>query len=380
MLKVDQQRLVAEFTELIQIDSPSKHEREVVNYIKHCLNQLGLEVIEDDAGKAIGGNAGNLICRVPGTVEGSPSILLVVHMDTVESNHGVMPIISQNVIKTDGTTILGADDKAGVAAVIEALRQLKAQNLPHGPLEIVFTVAEEAGLLGVKALDYSKLQSRLGFAFDAGAPVGTVVTSAPGEEGILIKILGKEAHAGVNPDAGVNAIWVAGHMLSKFPMGKLGEGVSGNIGVISGGTATNVVPEQVVMHGEIRALRIEDIAEAVQGWQGTAHQVADQFAAQVEFRSNRLYQPFVLTEAHSTVQIAQRAIGQLDIQPELVARGGGSDTNIFNQQGIECVNFGIGVARNHSKEEYIPLEQLVLAAKLVLSVITCASEVEGKVD
>lgn len=378
MLKVDQQRLLAEFMELIQIDSPSRHEREVANYIKYCLTQLDHLVFEDNAGATIGGNAGNLICQIDGTGADLEPILLIVHMDTVESNYGVMPIMSGDRITTDGTTILGADDKAGVAVVIEALRQIKEQNIPHGPLEIIFTVAEEAGLLGAKNLDFSKLHSRWGFAFDAGAPVGTVVTSAPGEEEICIRVIGKEAHAGVNPEAGINAIWVAGHVLSQLPMGVLGEGVSGNIGLIKGGTATNVVPGQVEMRGEIRALQGLDITSAVENWRQIAQAATGKYGAQVEFTSNRLYQPFTLAEHNPTVQIAREAIKKVGREFRMVARGGGSDTNILNQQGIECVNFGIGVENNHSKEEAIAVPQLISATQLVLAVISSAGNLAGK--
>ncbi|MDP3043925.1 MAG: M20/M25/M40 family metallo-hydrolase, partial [Bacillota bacterium] len=250
---INRRRLVDTFMTLAKTDSVSRRERGVVDHLAGLLADIGLEYFEDEAGQAINGTAGNLIAKVPGTTAGPP-LLFCTHLDTVEPGNGVKPRVDGHVIRSAGETILGADDKAGIAAVLEAVRVLKEQELPHPPLELVFTVAEEIGLLGIRELDFSLVKARMGFVLDSDGTPGKVITRAPSQDRIVATVIGRAAHAGINPEDGVNAIQAAAKAIANLPLGRIDEETTANIGVIRGGQATNIVPERVYLEGETRSL------------------------------------------------------------------------------------------------------------------------------
>jgi tripeptide aminopeptidase len=231
---INRDRLLDTFLTLVQIDSPSGEEDAIARHLADRLTALGLTVHCD--------NAGNLIARTDGV--GQP-ILLNAHMDTVGQDRGIRPVVEDGIVRTDGTTILGGDDKSGVAIILEVLQTLQERSLPHPPLEIALTVSEEIGLVGSKALDMSQFRSRQALVLDSGGPIGSAVVSAPAQEGLRAVIHGKAAHAGVNPEEGVNAIVVASEAITHMPLGRIDGETTANVGLINGGTATNIVPDRV---------------------------------------------------------------------------------------------------------------------------------------
>src|SRR5690349_22386378 len=249
---INQERIKNLLLELVQINSHSRKEREVAQCIKKYCEAMGAQVEIDKAGEAVGGNTGNVIARFPGTITNAQPIMMSAHMDTVIPGEGVKPIVEGDVIRTDGTTVLGGDDKSGCAIICEVLRVLRDDRIPHGDLEIAFTICEEVGLLGAKHLDVSGLRARAGLVLDSDAP-GYLFTKAPASNHLTFVVHGLEAHAGMAPERGINAIQVAAEGVATMRLGRIDEETTANIGIVSGGTAVNVVPKAVRLEGEARS-------------------------------------------------------------------------------------------------------------------------------
>lgn len=369
---VNQERIVEEFLRLVQIDSPSLHEREIADYLKSKLSDLGLEVMEDRAGEAIGNSCddqtGNLIATIRGNRPEAPSILFCAHMDTVEPGRGVKPVIRDNVVYSDGTTVLGGDDKAGIAAVVEMIQVLKEQNIPHGDIEVVFTVAEECGLRGSKYLDYKRLKSKMCFVLDCDGPAGTIITKAPSQYQIKSTIIGKAAHAGISPEEGINAIFVASKAISKMRLGRLDSETTANIGVIAGGKATNIIPDMVNIEGETRSIDPEKLEKQTDLLVNILESTAQEMGARAVVEKDLLYPRLYLEESSQAVVIAVQAAESLGQKPVLVSSGGGSDANILNGFGIPTANLGIGMSKVHSTDEFISIDNLVLNARYLVEI------------
>lgn len=368
---VDSGRIVEDFLELVRVDSVSGKERQLADLLKNKLFALGLEVHEDNAGRAVGSDTGNIIGRLPGNGRGE-ALLLCAHMDTVEPGHGVKPLVENGVIRSSGDTVLGADDKAGIAAILEALRVVCDKNIEHGGLEIVFTIWEEGGLFGSKNLDYDLITARSGFVLDSDGPPGTIITRAPSQDRIGATIRGKAAHAGINPEDGINAIQVASHAIAKMKLGRIDHETTSNIGIVSGGKAINIVPDSVSIQGESRSL--DGRKRKLQ----TAHmcrairEAASKFGAHADIVAETVYQGFSLGEESNPVRIAVKAAVSLGLNPRLEKTGGGSDANIFNARGIPTVVLGIGMQKVHTTEEYIRVADLVEDARFLVEIIKTA--------
>ena len=263
---IDKKRVLAEFLELVAIPCSTHDERQIGDLLTKRLQELGGTVREDKAGEAIGGNCGNLVADFPATdgLEALPTVMLTAHMDCVEPCAGIHPVIEDGIIRSDGTTILGADDKAGVTAILEALRQLREHAIPHGPLQVVFTVAEENGVHGSQHLDSSLLHADMGFTLDTHGHPGVMSYKAPGKNQIHIHIAGKAAHAGVEPENGINAIQAAGVLLADAPQGRIDVETTCNIGRIAGGSATNVVADSCDIYYESRSRDKEKLERITQ--------------------------------------------------------------------------------------------------------------------
>lgn len=376
---VNKERIVEEFLQLVKIDSPSLNERDIADYLINNMTELGFEVIEDQAGKLIGSlsgrETGNIIAALKGNVPDAPTLLFSAHMDTVEPGRGIKPVIKEDVVYSDGTTILGSDDKAGIAALLEAVRVIREKGLPHGDIEIVFTVAEEGGLRGAKNLDYQRLKAKYGFVLDCDGSAGTIITKAPSQYRIKASIIGKSAHAGICPEEGVNAIYVASKAISKLQLGRIDEETTANIGVIQGGAATNIIPELVKIEGETRSLDPDKLEEQTKKMVQILEQSAEEFGAKAIVETDLLYPILKLEETDTAVVLAVRAAQQLGLEPTLVSTGGGSDANIFNGYGIPTVNLGIGMNKVHSTEEFIRINDLILNARYILEIISSALQV-----
>lgn len=372
---INEKRLTDQFIKLVTIDSPSKQEGKICKYLKSVLQDLGADPLEDDAAKSTGSESGNLLGRLKGK-EGLPAILINAHMDTVSPGTGVKPHIVNGTILSSGETILGADNKSGVAIILEVLKVLQENNLSHGDIEILFTVCEEVGLLGAKHFDVSILKSEFGYTLDS-QDSGSLTYAAPASNHIIFKIYGKEAHAGIAPENGISAIQLAGEVLSKMPLGRIDYETTANIGIIKGGSATNIIPAMVEMEGESRSHNmaklkaqtdemIRSVAKTIEDYNST---INDNLVAKWEIDVKLDYPALKLDAGCITVTRAIKAGENLGIEIPLVIGGGGSDINIFNEKGIEMANIGTGMKNVHTNNESIKIDDMVKAANILLEII-----------
>src|SRR5690554_541101 len=283
---INEERMVQEFMKYVKISSPSTKEKEFADFIKGELEDLGMSVTMDNVGEKFGSNSGNIIARLAGDRKSEP-LLFSCHLDTVSPEEGIVPIIKGDAIYSQGDTILGADDKAGIAAVIEALKVLKENNIQHGPIEVVFSVCEEKGLLGAKYLDYNHVQSKRAFVLDSGGDPGEIIIQGPAQDSFHVKIRGKAAHAGVSREEGISAIVVAAHAISGMKLLRIDEETTANIGVIQGGDATNIVAPEVVLEGEARSLDEKKLDKQSEHMVAVFEKTAKKFGAEVEIKRNR---------------------------------------------------------------------------------------------
>lgn len=365
---VNQDRLVQEFLELVQIDSHSGKEGKIAKVLEKKLQDLGLDVTVDGAGEKVGGETGNVIARLKGTGD-APAILFSCHMDTVKPGEGVKPVIKEDVIYSDGTTILGGDNKAGIAAVLEGIRVIKENNIPHGDIEVAFSIWEEGGLFGAKYLDYSKINAKYGFVLDSGGSPGEIITTGPCQDKVNAKIFGKPAHAGVAPEEGVSAIMIAARAIENMKLLRIDEETTANIGVITGGEATNIVTPLVEIKAEARSLKEDKLDAQSAHMKEAFEKAAADFGGRVEMDIERMYPPFHVAEEDEIVIKVKEALAQMGIEGYTTATGGGSDTNILNGNGIKAVNLGIGEKKAHTLEEHIHIKDLVNSAKMVAQII-----------
>jgi len=370
VITVNQERLINEFIELVKVDSETKYEAEIAKVLKNKFNNLGLEVIEDSAQNKTDHSANNLICTLKGNKNVDP-IFFTAHMDTVTPGKNIKPRISNEYIQSNGTTILGADDKAGIAVLLEVIRILKEQNYDHGDIQFVITVGEESGLAGAKALDYSLLNASFGYALDSDGPVGNIVIEAPFQSKIFTKIYGKSSHAGVAPEKGVSAITVAAKAIAKMSLGRIDEETTANIGYFKGGkeTQTNVVCDFVEIVSEARSLKKEKLMDVTNNMQTTFEQVASKFGGRADVEIKEMYPGFQQKKDDPVVQMAQYAAEKLDLPVQLLKSGGGSDANIFNGYGIPTANLAVGYEYIHTTKERIHVNHLFNLTRLVLRII-----------
>jgi tripeptide aminopeptidase len=370
---INQERLLNEFFELVQIDSETKNEAEINKVLKEKLIAMGFTVEEDDAAAKTGHGANNLIATLEGTGNG-PAILFSSHMDTVVPGNGIKPQVRDGYIYSDGTTILGADDKAGIAAIFEGIRTMKEQNLVHPTIQVVLTVGEESGLVGSRAMDSSLLKAEMGFILDSEGPVGKITVAGAGQYRIITKIHGKAAHAGVNPEDGISAISVASKAISRMPLGRIDEDTTANIGRFEGGKAYNIVSDYVEIWSEARSLVMDKLEAQVKKMTSAFEEAAAEMGATCENEVIFMYHGYKYDESTPVVEKAIAAVKRIERNPELVASGGGSDGNVFNGYNVPSVNFAIGYEEIHTKNERMPISELNKAAELVLAIISVVQE------
>ncbi len=377
---IDSQRLTAEFSRLAAISSPSFHEGEISHYLQARFQELGAEMAADDAGETIGSESGNLIFFLPARGKSGEPLMLCAHMDTVEPADGVRPVLRDGVFTSAGETVLGADDKAGLTEIIEALEVLRERGIPHGPIEVVVTICEEVGLQGAKQLDCSRLRSRWGLALDTSG-VDRLIHKAPGANRLQVDVLGREAHAGIAPEKGVSAIEVASRAIAAMRLGRIDEETTANVGVIRGGQATNIVPRRVTVEGEARSHDPEKLARQTEHMVACFREAArglarsldgDPFEAEVAVTVTAEYPRMAVDRAAPIVRLVEKAAAQLGRPLAVEAAGGGSDANIFNGHGIETVILGTGMTNVHSVEESVRVADMVAVAELLVEVIRSA--------
>jgi len=362
--KINRRQLLRTFKELTSLYGRGKRERPVADYILSRLSGLW-PATEDGAGAAIGGDAGNVLVKVDGRGD---AILLTAHMDTVEPCAGVKAKVKNGYVVSKGDTVLGADDRAAVAVLLE-LAEI-ADRLPaRRPLEILFTVAEEVGLLGAKHADYGPVTSKTGFVLDASEPPGYAVTAAPGSELVKAVFRGRAAHAGIEPEKGINAIQMAAAAVAAMRLGRIDHETTANIGLISGGRATNIVSERAEIEGEVRSHDAAKLAAHVAHVTDVAKKAAADFGGDVDIRWEKAYASYRFQEDAAPIALFSRAARAVGLEPKLVAGGGGSDANVFNARGIPSIVVGCGMEKPHTTEERIAVASLHRLAELATALV-----------
>lgn len=366
---INEERLVSLFRELCLIDAPSLEEKDSVAFVKDHLTGIGLEVLEDKAGEKIGGNGNNLIAWLRGNKPGAPKVYLSAHFDTVEPTAGLIIEEREGVFYSASDTILGADDKAGMAPAIEAVRSLMESGEPHGDVCLLLSVAEEIGLKGAGALDIESLGLDFGYVLDTGPPVGSYVTRTATHDKLDITIYGKPAHSGKDPEKGISAIQVAAAAIHGMKLGRIGPNTTANIGLIEGGTAVNVVCPFVKMRGEARSTNVEELDAQVDHMVQRFEEIAREWGAEVKIDHKRHYNAYQVPDDAQVVTIGQRAARNLGFSGELRTTLGGSDANIYNTKGVPSIVLATGMTEIHTHNEHVSRKDLVDTARLALEIL-----------
>lgn len=375
---INRERLAEHFITLCELSSPSREEKIVADYLKKTFTALGADFIfEDDSAAKTGANCGNLIIRFNGST-GSAPVFFACHMDTVKPANGVQVQRNGDIFTSKGDTVLGGDDKSGITPLIELITLLKENRIPHRTIELIFTTCEEVGLLGAKHLDYHPLQSQFGYALDSTG-IDKVIVGAPAANKIRIDVHGTAAHAGLNPEAGVNALQIAAEAITKLKLGRLDEESTANIGVIDGGVATNIIPEHIMLKGEVRSHSTKKLAAFTANMKGAfdeaaaAWPVSPNCGAQrptIEFTVESDYPAMRLDEEDITLVTIRRAATAIGRDIAYVMGGGGSDANIYNSYGLATAILATGMNEVHTTDERLDLNDMVRLSELIMAIAT----------
>ena len=356
---IDRDRLVKTFCELVQIDSPSGEEEAVALNLIERVESLDLTAIRDSYGNVIASDGGQ------------DPLLISAHIDTVEPGRGIKPTVDGDRIVSDGTTILGGDCKAGVAAVLEALESISEDGTPHKAVEVALTREEEIGLLGARNLDFSKITAREAIVFDGEGPPSQITSASPTYIGFNLEVTGRAAHAGVEPEKGLSAIRIASEIVTRLPQGRLDDETTFNIGVIEGGTVRNAVPEKAVVQGEFRSRDLETL----DGIQLQLTEAVDEVRrlypeAVIEGRVRTEFETYTISEDDPAARLVMAALRTLGLEPTFHPSGGGTDGNVFRKHGISAVVVGMADHNMHTVREYVTIPDLVDAARLCETLLT----------
>lgn len=367
---MSERRLVERFIRLCEIASPTGRERAVADAVAAELRSLGVEVGEDAAAGPARVGAGNLVARIPGRAD--RWLMLCAHLDTVPVDGDVRVVEVDGLLRSSGETILGADDKAGVAAMLELASEAASQPPPVG-LELVFTVAEERGLRGARELDLTALRSDAGLVLDHAGPLSELVVAAPTYNQLIAEFEGLEAHAGMEPEAGRNAIAAACAAVAAMQTGRLDEGTTANVGRIDGGTATNVVAGHCRIEAEARSLDQERAGDVIAAMSDACTWAASEHECDVDVDLTELFRGYRLPPSSPALRLARAALSACGLEPTEVATGGGSDVNALRERGFDCVLLSNGTSRNHTPEESITVERLEGLHRLARAAVEAAA-------
>jgi tripeptide aminopeptidase len=367
----ERERLLADFVRLCEIESPSLRERAMADAVTAELRAAGLEVEEDGSAAETGADAGNLLARIPGP-EGARTVLLCAHLDTVPLDAPVEVVREDGVFRNSNAAILGADNKAAVAVILGVARRLSQGPAPIG-VELLFTTCEERALAGAKAFDSSRLRSEFGFVFDHATPIGEVIVAAPTYYRLEASFRGAAAHAGIRPEDGRSAIVAAARALAAMQLGRLDEQTTANVGVIEGGTATNVVAERCRVDLEARSLDDARAGEVVSALVDACTAAASDSECDLDTHVEEQFRAYRIPRTHPAVEIAARALTERGIEPSFVPTGGGSDANAFVASGLTVVNLANGTERNHEPDESVTAQALDTMLDVAFGLIEVAS-------
>jgi tripeptide aminopeptidase len=366
------------FTELAAISSPPGEERPVADAVARYLRDLGLTVDEDGAGATVGSNIGNLYCRVEpiGNGAGAP-IFLCAHLDTVPPEGPLEPVIEEGVVRNAGGTILGADNKSAVAAMLEGTRRVLAENRPHAGIELLFTPKEEVGLLGAAAFDHRRLRATAGYVYDQAAPIGDVILGAPYSHALDVRFHGRPAHSGMYPEEGRSAIAAAARAISDLRLGRIDDETTANVGLIEGGSAGNIIPEWCSLSAEARSHAERKLGDLVQ-------EMVDAFAfaagledCEVETKVSKSYKGYRFKPDDLVVRIAHTALERSGYIPSYGLSGGAADANIFNERGLACLNLANGMQDIHTPDERITVDDLEGMVEVTLALVDVARDADA---
>ena len=362
------------FLELCAPPSPPGEERAVADRVEAFLDELGLAWDEDDAGATIASTAGNVLCRLPGRTEGGTPLVLCAHLDTVPPTGPIEPTIEDGVVRNAAGTILGADNKATVVAMLEATRRIVTEKRPHAGVELLFTPKEEVGLLGAYAFDTRRLEARAGFVYDQAAPIGEIILGAPFAQAIEARFHGRAAHAGMAPEEGRSAIAAAARAVADLRLGRLDDVTTANVGVISGGTARNIVPEWCTVTAEARSHDETRLVELVQEMLEAFAFAASVSDCTVETEVREQYRGYRFRPDDPVVSLASAALRSVGLEPTTALSGGAADANVFNERGLPCVNLANGMVDIHTPDERIAVVDVQTMVEVTLALVDLARQ------
>ncbi len=362
------------FLELCAIPSPSGKERAVADRVGAYLTSLGLQWNEDDAAVRLDGDTGNIYCRLPATYGGGTPIFLCGHTDTVPPEAAIEPVVEDGIVRNAAGTILGSDNKAAVVVMLAAVRHILEESRPHAGIELLFTPQEEVSLRGADAFDHTRLVATTGFVYDQGAPIGEIVLGSPHGRLLDFRFHGRAAHAGMAPEDGRSAIAAASRAISDFRLGWVDEETSANVGVISGGTARNVVPEWCSFTAEARSHDESKAVDLVREMLESAAFAASLAECEVESEVRPSFAGYRFRESDPSVQLAATALERAGFEPSYALSGGGADANVFNARGLECVNLANGMMEIHTPDEHIAVADLEAMVEVTLALVDAARE------
>ena len=359
------------FLELVRVPSPSGEERVVADQVIEYLQALALPVDEDDVGTRIDSTIGNLLCQIAPNGEGAP-LFFCAHLDTVPPEGPIEPVVEDGVVRNGGGTILGADNKAAVAAMLEATRRIVAENRPHGGIELLFTPKEEVGLRGAEAFDQERLHARLGYVYDHAGPIGEVILGAPYQVKLDASFRGRAAHSGMYPEEGRSAIAAAARAIADLRLGRLDEETTANVGEIHGGTARNIIPERCSFAAEARCHDERKLGELVQEMLETITFAAQVSDCDVETAVDPSARGYRFKRDDEAVRLAAAALERTGFQPTYGLSGGGADANVFNERGLQCLNLANGMTDIHTPDERIAVADLERMVDVTLALVEIA--------
>lgn len=353
---MDTDRMVAQFMDMVRVDSESGDEARFMAWLTPRLEELGASASLD--------SYGNLIATLPAKSSTADPILLSCHGDTVRPGKNIRPVLKDGVIRSGGDTILAADDKAGIAEMIEALRIAPVRP----PIEIAISRQEEVGLLGVKQLDFSRITARRGFLLDNDT-LDTIITGGPSYFAIDVTVTGKSAHAGMEPEKGINAIQAASRAIAALTIGRLDAETTANVGIIQGGMIRNGVPDTCTFAAECRSLTHARGQAVADGMVAVIRREVEAFGASVTIEVNNLCQASSIADDAWTVRIAQQALSEVGIEATPAVMCGFTDASIYNNHGIEMGVVGIGARNEHSTDEHIYVDDMERAVAMLVGIL-----------
>jgi tripeptide aminopeptidase len=371
---VNRDRITDSFMDMARICSPSRQERAFAGFLRKEFEKLGIELHEDASAVKVGGDTGNLTGKFinPSKIKSAVrSIFLLAHLDTVCVNGDIIPVVKNEKITNENKNcILGGDDKVAIAAILEAVKVITENSIRSRDIDLIFTVAEEIAVLGAKFLDVKAVKSRYGFVFDGEGDIGTIFNRAPYHNTFEIKIKGRAAHAGAEPEKGISSIKAAANAISRLNPGRVDHDTTYNIGTINGGAAINIVPEYTNIKAEARSLVEEKLEKLSSEIREVFTGSVKEYGAKISIKTEREYDGFYVSDDEVPMSLALRALGNMGIKPAVVSTGGGSDINILNSRGKRALNLSSGMENIHTCREYVKTGQLANLAVLIIELLT----------